>query len=273
VINNGDEGCHTTDARDLLIRHNVFDMNPSNNLHLQLCDRGVVRNNLFARSQLTPLGRWGFGVLVGGSFSDDPALVENNLMISNAGSGVRVQATEVRIDSLTCYPVAGKAEIRNNLIYANGWAYSDSAGMNYQVHLERRDLPGMRMLCEYNLFRHYTQLVWGIPLDDSNLRGAEPAYVDEPDTTEYQDVSTLDGAWEVIDGYELRWESPAVDAGDPLYVYRDSGGLSKGTSRNDMGLFGGPWARWPFLQTGGHTWKSGLAEPAGEESGPIADPR
>ncbi len=254
VFNNGDEGCHTTDTRDFRVAHNIFDHNLSISLHLQLCYGGVVENNLIARSQRSHTERNGHGIAVGGGLTEESVFIDNNLVTYNAANGILVQATEMRVDSLTCYPVSTKAELRNNILYGNGWAEPDSGGRQHQIRLKRSDLPGTRLICEYNLFRGYDHLIWGLPVDDSNLLGTDPLFAAEPDTSAYGAVETLEDAWSVIRGYELSPESPCVDGGDPLAGYYDApGGLARGTSRNDIGIFGGPRAIWPFLEPHRHS--------------------
>ncbi|MAE71765.1 MAG: hypothetical protein CME06_15010 [Gemmatimonadetes bacterium] len=254
VFNNGDEGCHTTDTRDFRVAHNIFDHNLSISLHLHLCQGGVVENNVITRSQRSHKDGGGLGIAVGGGLSEGVIFIDNNLVAYNAANGILVQPTEIRVDSLTCIPASTQAELRNNIVYGNGWAEPDSGGRQHQIRFERQDLPEMRMLCEYNLFRSYGHLIWGESIDDSNLRGTDPLFSVEPDPSAYGAVVTLEDAWGVIRGYELSTESPCVDGGDPLASYHDApGGLTKGTSRNDIGIFGGPRAIWPFLEPRRHS--------------------
>ena len=247
IFYNLDEGVHTTDARDFSITNCIFTDNGHITLHHQLCENAPVRNNVIARGVRAQPGYGGYGVVIGGTFSDTPVPIENNLIAHNIASGLRVQAAEVRVDEVTCVPVSAKVEARNNVLFSNAWGEPDSLGLDYQVFFQKRSLPGMRLICEHNIFRADEKLVWGIPLDQSNLRGVDPLFVAEPDSAKFEGVTTLAEAWSRLAGYELVWPSPAIDAGDPRALFEDAGGLAKGTRRNDIGIFGGPQAIWPFL--------------------------
>ncbi len=248
IFRNGDEGCHTTDARQLLVQHNIFTHNGHMNLHFQLGEACVAANNLIARCQRAKRGYGGYGVVVGGSFSDDLILIENNVIEENLAAGIRVQPTEVRLDAVSCIPVIAKVAVRNNIICSNAWAEPDSAGLDHEVYFQRRELPGMRLDLEHNLFRAADKAVYGMSLPNSNLVNSEQVFTVIPDSTEFADVTSLSEAWDVLRGYELNELSPAIDGGDPRPQYDDApGGLSKGEPRNDLGLFGGPRAIWPFM--------------------------
>jgi hypothetical protein len=249
IFRNGDEGCHTTDARHLLVQHNIFTDNGHMNLHFQLGEACMAANNLIARCQRAKKGYGGYGVVVGGTFSDEMVRIENNVIEENLAAGIRVQPTEVRIDAVSCIPVIAKVAVRNNIIFSNAQAEPDSAGLDHEVYFQRRELPGMRLLLEHNLLKSSEKAVYGMSLPASNLINAEQAFVVEPDSAEFAAVASIDDAWEVMRGYELSDLSAAIDGGDPAPLFDDlPGGLSKGEARNDIGLFGGPRAVWPFLE-------------------------
>ena len=247
IVLNGDEGCHTTDAVDLDFRHNIVGGNPANNLHLQGSSGSLVRNNLFVRSvRKVARGTGGYGIVVGGTLGDDPARIENNVIIANANSGLRIQPAELVLDSLQCLPVQAQVDVRNNIFENNGYGDPGEYWEGFDIFFQDRGLPGMELTAEYNFFVNPIDVIYGAEVDETNVVAELPEFVAEPDTLSF-DSDDLAGIMRIMDGYALEWFSAAVDVGDPGREFEDaSGGLARGTVRCDMGLFGGPEAVWPY---------------------------
>ena len=161
--------------------------------------------------------------------------MRNNLIVKNAadykdGGGITCSSSPVLIannviykNSLSGWPVASSSgvyilgdvipAIKNNIIAENS-----NGGIYYE---------GNQVLSpSYNdVFNNYHDYIGCSPGEGS--LSSQPVFV-APDT-DYNPYN---------DDYRLRTNSPCIDAGDPDPQFNDLD-----SSRNDMGLYGGPFAK------------------------------
>lgn len=247
---NLDEGIHTTDAGDMLFEHNVIVANHGIAMHFQITANTIFRNNAVIRTLKGVIPGVedldGFGVVVGGSY-DERLQILNNQFVANDCSGVKVNPAEIVLSPDHCVYVATQVDVLNNVFTRNGLTDNPDMPKEDLVYSDR-GLPGMEMIAQYNFFPE-TGRVSNITLDETNIIGVDPLFVDPPSGADLPDTVRTpetfhDRAVDRLEGYALTPGSPAVDAGHPDAQYEDAGGLAQGGPRNDVGMFGGTGSDW-----------------------------
>ncbi len=179
---------------------------------LNYCAGAIVRNNVIAENEVFQAavnaptfgggGIWINNILPG---SRAAHLFENNTIIGNSSSGDLTTPTAAQGAALVAFrPAAVTA--RNNIIWAN-----------IQAETNTHVISGALTLTYSNVQEGFA--------GTGNI-AVYPAFIDS--------------------GFYLANFSPSVDAGDPGSSYNDPGAAgnaqwpSRGSTRNDMGAYGGP---------------------------------
>ncbi len=247
----GDEGVHTTDARDMDFVHNVYLANHGIGVHFQLASNVVFENNVVARTLKGVLpgvvDTDGYGIIVGGAGEGAPLEIRNNLVVANDAAGTKVNPVEIIFGPDNCEGVPTNVNVFNNLFRRNGLTSNDTTP-DWDLFYTEHGIPGMRMSALYNFFPEVTKVA-NIALDETNLIGLDPLFVDEPTAADIPDsvlvpATIREQVFSRIEGFALQADSPAVDKGHPDPAFNDAGGLAQGTVRNDVGAFGGEQSNW-----------------------------
>ncbi len=227
----GTEGIHTTAAHRLRLEQNIFVRSHKAQLHLQVPGDVRVHNNLFAGAfsieHPIGLGRiGGHGVVIDGSHGRGVSSIRNNVFVANEGTGLRIAPSEIVVPSADCRSVPVRADVRSNIFHMNGRA--DAHRERWAIYCRDGDVPGFRVEIYHNLLQQRGALS-NVALDDTNLLGRSPLFVDAPrDLLHFDEGLEARRAWSAafgaIRGFMLRESSPAVDSG---------------ANRTDMGIFGG----------------------------------
>lgn len=244
VMGNGDEGCHTTLATDIVFRRNVFMDNRGNGIHLQMANGAFLTTNLVASSRRRD-GRGGWGLLVGGGLGA-LTMASNNLIVGNLGSGIRVQVAEVSHGEGDCEGSIPALALYNNVLHGNGWGRVPNKTF-FEVDVEPRHAEYIQLQAENNMIAPIFVNSANYPLETSNRILEDPGFEQAPDLRAMRLLRDRSEIWEVLAGFALRVDSPIVDAGHPATVWEDRGGLARGSVQNDPGVFGGPQAQWPGM--------------------------
>ena len=107
----------------------------------------------------------------------------------------------------------------------------------------------MQLIARHNLFEDRAHAS-NAQLDETNLLGVGPGFVLghefkqltalwNPDETD-----PLEVARSLVFDLSLADNSTAIDAGEDSLRFEDGGGYARGTTRNDIGAFGGPLSDW-----------------------------
>ena len=249
---NGDEGIHATEADEFMVRQNVFVRNAGTGLHFQIGGDVWVENNVLALTSTRHSGGitiGGTALSVNGTLGFGRVRVLNNLLYGNTSSGLRITPCEVVVAPDSCEARPTVADVTNNLLGRNGLGDGrlfPTSDFHYLDH----GIDGMDVVVRYNA------VVEGddpssVPLDSTNVAGIDPLFVDEPSVGGLPRVVIEPwAAWEraraLVMGFAFDEASPLIDFGHPDSVHEDRGGLSRGSLRNDLGVFGGPWSEWDF---------------------------
>lgn len=247
IAYNGDEALHSTGAHEFSFSHNIMARNQTTTLHFQVPGRVYVTNNMVATSVDRPTSNPpvpGIGIAVGGSLNEDTLFVNNNALIANASSGVKINPVEVVYGPGHCEARPSRVYLQNNTFVSNGFR----SRMQKRFQVQYKDGPGSFLGAHYNQFRERTDLA-NFELDPTNVGGIEPGFSapvqagNLPDSLE-NPLGALSMARTMIEGYALRDSVAAIDAGAPGDHFFDGGGLARGSVRNDAGIFGGPGSDW-----------------------------
>ncbi|MFP7755174.1 right-handed parallel beta-helix repeat-containing protein [Thermodesulfobacteriota bacterium B35] len=189
----------------ITVRNNDIHGNKRSGINARAAAASVYNNLIYGN------GRSGVrGVLA-------PIEVVNNTVVANGQSGVVIDDPE------------GKADIRNNIITHNVDAGIRAYGRGYSRNLlfannRTGDCDPSLLWCVKPQFNGYE--------DEKSYRRSRNIIADPL----YRDLAGHD--------FHLRPGSPAIDAGDPDARFNDvSFPPSLGGETNDMGAYGGPYAR------------------------------
>jgi len=243
IVSNGGEGVHTTDLHDAVIRNNIFVYHTDNQFHLQYPGEVEFANNVVIGSYGYP----GDGLVVAGVRDWDQPTgpevdVHNNVFYGNEGAGAKVGQVSIRTQQSPCEEVRAKTRtwVRNNVFYGNA-----SDPDRYALFLNGADQNLLTDWAEYNLFaqnngRSYDPAL--ITLGPGNIVGNKPQFLAIPDISELWYMKDPGQIRSTAMGFQPQNGSRLVDAGTPDANYDDVSYMASGTSRCDMGVFGGPSA-------------------------------
>ncbi|MAE71585.1 MAG: hypothetical protein CME06_14095 [Gemmatimonadetes bacterium] len=240
---NGDEGVHTTAAKQFEIRHTIFIENKDVGVHFQLGEDIRFENNLVLTT-----GRLGYGISIEGLLGGEAARIHNNVIGRNNSSGLKISPCSLKYDEDNCVAVPASARVHNNIFAFNGIG-PPGTGTREDLHFRSDGFPGMQLIARHNLFEDRAHAS-NAQLDETNLLGVGPGFVLghefkqltalwNPDETD-----PLEVARSLVFDLSLADNSTAIDAGEDSLRFEDGGGYARGTTRNDIGAFGGPLSDW-----------------------------
>ncbi|MCW5208877.1 right-handed parallel beta-helix repeat-containing protein, partial [Desulfobulbus sp. US1] len=174
---------------------------------------GTIRNNLVYQNGHA-------GIRAGAT----PMLIANNTVTSNLLAGISIG--EPTVDVTTAEVETPK--IKNNIITLNGEAgiHANGSGYSHNLLFANNKVNGF-----HPDFLWYTRLQFGgyedmVSLEKTKNILADPLFVNP-----------------AKHDYHLQPGSPAIDSGDPDVSFNDTNfGPSLGADKNDMGIYGGPFA-------------------------------
>ena len=201
-----------TELSQITISNNILQKNKRAGINAAWAT-GVIRNNLACENGHA-------GIRAGAT----PMLIANNTVTDNQLAGISVGAPAV--DPTTAEMQA--PEIKNNIITHNGEAgiHANGSGYSHNLLFANNKVNGF-----HPDFLWYTRLQFGgyedmVSLEKSKNILADPLFVNPAQHD-----------------YHLRPGSPAIDSGDPDVSFNDKNfGPSLGADKNDMGIYGGPFA-------------------------------
>ncbi|CAK8721512.1 Parallel beta-helix repeat (Two copies) [Candidatus Electrothrix laxa] len=175
---------------------------------------GIIRNNLVYENGHA-------GIRAGAT----PMHIANNTVTGNQLAGISI--SESLVDDATTTK-AQEPEIKNNIITHNGEAgiHANGSGYTHNLLFANNKVNGF-----HPDFLWYTRLQFGgyediVSLEKSKNILADPLFVNPAQHD-----------------YHLQPDSPAIDSGDPDVSFNDKNfGPSLGADKNDMGIYGGPFA-------------------------------
>ena len=242
VANNGGEGVHTTHFAGT-VRNSVIIGHNDNQFHLHYPQEVYFVNNLVAAGVESGASAGDGLVIGGGELAGDPSVrVYNNVFAANDGAGVRLGFVRLVDETTGCVEqiAASRVRIRNNVLMNNA-----QAGDRYALHSSHADANLLSGTVQYNLFfdnndRHYNPAV--VSLSTGNIIDVDPLIISTPDADILEALVDAELIRSHAMGVEALVASPLLDAGHPHPGFNDVSVYANGTSRNDIGLFGGPYA-------------------------------
>ncbi len=244
VANNGGEGIHSTHF-DGTVRNSVIIGHEDNQMHLHYPREVYFVNNLIAAGVGDSWYNGDGLVIAGADHNLDPlplVRVYNNVFAGNDGASARVAYVRLVHSAFPCEEevVACRARVRNNVFFE-----SSSGGDRYAVHASFAGANELSNWLSYNLFYANNSMDYDpglITPGTGNLFATNPLFTADPDDEVLE--SLIDPALirNAAMGVLPQVSSPLIDAGHPNSGFDDVSSYAAGTSRNDIGLFGGPWA-------------------------------
>ena len=211
---NGDEGVHSTEARDFVVRHSIIVKNENVGIHFQLGDNIQFENNIVLANADA-----GYGLSISGMRGSTGAFVYNNVFAWQDASGLKISPCILRVSDVLCEALPVVIDVRNNVFTSNGVGHR---GDHSRADINYRDagVDGMQMIARYNLFEDSDQPCT-VPLNDTNLVGVDAAMVhpcpgDRLPSEAGDAFQAYLAAWDRVSGYALDPASLAIDAGEPI---------------------------------------------------------
>lgn len=240
VANNGGEGIHTTHFSGIA-RNNVIIGHNDNQFHLHFPRNTSFTNNLVAAG-VGSVASPGDGLVISGFDPLDAGavLADNNVFAGNDGAGLRLGLCRLVDNTSGCveevYPTS--ARVRNNVFFDNS-----EFGERYALHTSHSQVNTFPAYARYNLFfrnrgRNYNPRL--VDLGAGNRFGENPDFITAPDAQVIQALLDPQLIRTHAMGVRPLAFSPLVDGGDPGAQFNDISTYAEGTTRNDIGLFGGP---------------------------------
>ncbi len=246
VANNGGEGVHTTNFAGT-VRNSILIGHEDNQMHFQY-PRGVnFVNNLVAAGYDAGFNPpRGDGLVIEGADHDLNPLpivgVYNNVFAGNDNAGARIGFVRLVESSNPCIEEfsACRARFFNNVFFENA-----TVSKKYAMHSSSQNANEMSNWMAYNLFYNNN----GMDYDSSvispgagNVYGSSPQFTANPDDEVLESVIDASYIRNAAMGVLPQVSSPLIDAGHPIASLNDVSTYAAGTARNDIGIFGGPWA-------------------------------
>ncbi len=240
---NGDEGVHSTAARDFVVRHSIIVKNYNVGFHFQLGDNVLFENNVVLAT-LDP----GYGLSLEGMQGSEALRVYNNIFSWQDASGLKVNPVVYRFEDGSCVGVRVVADVRNNIFTYNGVGTVGEAARE-DLYFVDAEVPHTQLFARFNLFDENAYDASNVTLSGTNLFRADPTFTgaisaDQLPESAPQAFQAYVEAWARVSGFGLADLSEAIDAGEPAAEFEDDGGLSRGSVLNDIGAFGGPSSDW-----------------------------
>ncbi len=243
IANNGGEGVHTTNFKGT-VRNSIMVGHSDNQMHLHF-PREVffVNNFVVAGYGIDP---YGDGLVVEGTDHDADPLpiigVYNNVFAGNDNAGARIGFARLVESTSPCEEeiIACRARFFNNVFFENA-----PQSEKYAMHSSHQDANELSNWMAYNLFYNNN----GMDYDSSvispgagNVFGTNPMFTANPDDEVLESVIDAPLIRNAAMGVLPQVSSPLVDAGHPVASLNDVSSYAAGAARNDIGIFGGPWA-------------------------------
>ncbi|MAE70436.1 MAG: hypothetical protein CME06_08220 [Gemmatimonadetes bacterium] len=240
---NGDEGVHTTAARDFIVRHSIIVKNYNVGFHFQLGNNVLFENNVVLAT-LDP----GYGLSLEGMQGDEALRVYNNIFSWQEASGLKVNPVVYRFADGSCVGVRIVADVRNNVFTYNGVGTVGDAARE-DLYYRSVEVPYSQLFARFNLFEEGAGDASNVVLGGTNLFRADPDFTGAISADQLPDSApeafrAYAEAWGRLGGFGLGDLSEAIDAGEPTPEFEDEGGLARGSAMNDVGAFGGPGSDW-----------------------------